>query len=113
MGALAEKIRKARQSAVSSCGHRFTIRRPTHLEVLELQQADGGLTIRNVLRFVVGWDLKESDLIPGGVGDPAPFDVEAFEEWAADHPDAWADIMKGVASAYQSHAAKLEEDAGN
>jgi len=113
MSALAERIRKSRQTVVETLGHRVTGLRPSHLEVLEMQQADGGMNLRNCLKFVIGWDLKESDLVPGGVGEDVPFDTDAFVLWAEDNPQAWGDIMQGIVGAYQKHAAKLEADAGN
>lgn len=113
MTSILEKMRKARESVVESCGHRFTIRRPTDLEVQELQARDGGMTIRNSLRFVVGWDLKEIDLVPGGAPDDVPFDQSVFTEWAEDKPAVWPDILEALKDSYFAHVNKLESEAGN
>jgi hypothetical protein len=103
MSALADKIRKARESSVDAGGHRFTIRRPTDAEAMTLGEA----TIIDVARrFVVGWDLQEIDLIPGGNPVAAQFDAEAFGEWVSDQPETLGVLSTAIVSAYQAHAAK-------
>ena len=49
---LADKIRKARESTVEVGGYTFTVRRPTDLEMFELQ---GSVSAGRLLPFVVGW----------------------------------------------------------
>lgn len=108
-----DKLRKARESIVEAGGWKFTIRRPTDMEVVELH-TNGGMTLRNTLPFVVGWNLTELDLgVPGGSNDPADFDAEDFAYWIEDQPGLWGDLMQAIQSAYQAHADKREASAKN
>lgn len=105
---LVEKMRKAREQVIELEGHRFTIRRPTDAEV-----ACGPGPMDLVYQYVVGWDLKEIDLFPGGSPVEAAFDAEVWREWVADQPTLWAPIFEAVQKAYSDHAAKLEDTAKN
>jgi hypothetical protein len=106
MSALADKIRKARESSVEAGGHSFTIRRPTDAEAMTLGEA----TVTDVARrFVVAWSLKEIDLIPGGSPTDAPFDSDAFVEWVSDQPETLAALSSAIVAAYQAHVAKRGE----
>jgi hypothetical protein len=114
MSALAEKMRRARETKVTVAGHSFTVRRPSQLEIVEVQAESGGLNLRNSLRFIVGWEMTELTLgLPGGTGAAVEFDPEAFVEWVSDHPDAWAELMGAVMTSYREHADKVEADAKN
>jgi hypothetical protein len=106
MSALADKIRRARESAVEAGGFSFTIRRPTDAEAMTLADAT---VIDLVRRFVVGWNLKEIDLIPGGSPVAAAFDVDAFGEWVSDQPEVIGALSTAIVAAYQAHAAKRGE----
>jgi len=106
MSALADKIRRARESTVEAGGHSFTVRRPTDADAMGLGKAT---VIELVVRFVVGWNLKEIDLIPGGSPVEAPFDDEAFSEWVADQPEILGVLSGAIVSAYQDHAKKRTE----
>ena len=111
--ALIERLRRARQTTITTGGRTFTIRRPTDLEMAEL---GGRIAQRQLLtRFVTDWGaMSEIDLgIPGGGPDPVPFDAELWEEWIADHTEYWPDISKAVVEGYRSHRASLEEAAKN
>lgn len=107
---LIERIRAARQRAVTVGGHAYTIRRPTDAEAIELSESDGLTLIR---RFVVGWDLAEIDLVPGGGPEPAPFDPALWAEWVADQPDVWAPLAIAIRAAYHDHAKAREDAAKN
>lgn len=114
MSALAEKLRRARESTVEVSGHKFTIRRPTQLEVVEIQNADGGLNLRNSFRFVVDWEMSELDLgVPGGTDEHVTYDPEAFMEWVADHPEAWPPLLSAITDSFRNHEARLDGDAKN
>lgn len=105
MSALADKIRRARESKVDAGGHSFTIRRPTDAEAATL----GGMDTVGILgRFVVGWNLKEIDVIPGGSPIDAPFDAEAFGEWVSDQPDIIGTLAQAVIDSYKAHVARRE-----
>jgi hypothetical protein len=106
MSALAEKIRRARESTVEAGGHVFTIRRPTDADAMSLGDAS---VMDIVRRFVVGWTLKEIDLIPGGSPVDAAFDAEAFGEWVSDQPEVIGTLSTAIVSAYQAHAQKRSD----
>jgi hypothetical protein len=112
MSTLIERIRRARETTVEASGFKFTVRRPTDLEMHEMQ---GGIPMGEVLkRFVTGWDgVTELDLAPGGTGTPVVFDTALFAEWIADRPDLWAPLTQGVLAAWNAHQAALEESAKN
>jgi len=104
---LEEKIRKAREVGVDADGRKFTIRRPTDEEMaIAVANGDGLLPI--VKRFVIGWDLVEIDLIPGGSPEKVPFDSELFAEWVADQPSVWTPLGNAVIAAYKAHADKRD-----
>lgn len=107
-----ERLRRARQSQVSSGGRNFTIRRPTDLEMYEVA---GRVNQRDLLaRFVVDWGaMPEMDLIPGGGPDPVPFDPDLWAEWIADHPEHWDAITDAIVAAYSAHKAQREETVKN
>lgn len=103
MSALADKIRRARESQLEVDGHGFTIRRPTDVEAVAFR--DSGV-IDIVCRHTVGWDLTELDLIPGGSGAAVEFDPEAFREWVSDQPDVLEAIADELLKLYRAHAEK-------
>lgn len=114
MSGYAEKMRRARESKVTIGGHGFTVRRPTQLQIVQMQREHGGMSLEGAVQFYTAWDFTELDLgLPGGTGAEVPFEHEALQEWVADHPEHWADFIKGVTDAYQKHQAKLEEDSKN
>jgi len=114
MSTLSDKLRKTRESVVEIDGHKFTIRRPTQLEVIEIQSADGGLSLRNAFRFVVDWDLSEIDLgLPGGTGAKVPYDSDAFVEWVSDQTETWPALMTAITNSFKSHEKKLDGDSKN
>lgn len=111
MSQLAEKIRRARESSVEAGGHRFTIRRPTDAEAMEISGGMTGLDL--VRRHVVGWDLKFIDLYPGGDPTPAPFEPDAWAEWVADRPQIWEPLTTAIMEAYQAHRSAQGDAAKN
>ena len=108
MSVLADKIRRARETNIDVGGHTFTIRRPTDAE------AAAGITPMGLVHdYVVGWALKEIDLIPGGNPTPAKFDSEAWREWVADRPELWSPITEAVMAAYTAHREAKDSAAKN
>lgn len=104
MSALADKLRRARESQVEAGGHVFTIRRPTDVEAQELR---GMATLDAVCRFVIGWSLTEIDLgVPGGSGVAAEFEPDALREWVSDRIDVLSDLAAAIVKAYSDHVAK-------
>ena len=108
---LVEKLRKARESTVTIGGHRFTIRRPTELEMIELQHA-GRAKGRAVLPFVIGWGDTVTALalgVPGGDAHPVAFDPAVRDEWLTDRLDLLQPLADALFAAVAAHAAKLED----
>ena len=103
---LIQRIRKARELAVEVEGFRFTVRRPTDYEAGII--VNENLTFYEVAqRFVVDWSgVKESDLLPGGGSDVAPFSMELWGEWMQDRPAFWEPISNAALKAYSDHQTK-------
>lgn len=107
---LIDKIRKSRETQVEAAGRKFTIRRPTDEEALAFGKS-GLLEI--VKKFVIGWELNEIDIIPGGDASAVPFDAELFAEWVADQPEVWEPLGTAILEAYKAHADKREASIKN
>ena len=111
MSTLIDKIRKARETKIDAGGFGFVIRRPTALEMIEIQNQPRG---RAILPFVIGWDrVKELDLIPGGDPHPLPFDADVCAEWLTDRLDILAPLTDAVFESYRAHEARLEDTKKN
>jgi len=108
--ALIEKIRRARELKVPVNGKNYTIRRPTDAEAVEMPSTRA---FDFVCAFVVGWDLVELDLIPGGGPEAVPFDADLWREWVADHPDLWQPLAMAMKDAYIAHVKERGEDEKN
>ena len=104
---LAARLR-ARESSVTVAGHAYTIRRPKQAEL----RADM-TRMEMVRRFVVGWDLTNADLVPGGLPDPEPFDAALFADWVDDQPTLWEPLYEAVIGAWNAHEAAREAAAKN
>ena len=102
---LLDKLKRSRESSVTTGGHTFTVRRPTEMDVVRAK----GISAEFALRFVVGWDLKESDIVPGGSPEPAPFSESLYLAWIEDRPDLWQDISECVVNLYLEHRKEAEE----
>ena len=106
MSALAEKIRKSRESVIPVGGFDFTIRRPTDLDMMEFSKVRDPSWF---LKFVTGWDkVKELDLISSGDGHPDPFDSDACFEWLSDRSDLMGPLVEAITDAYQANKNRLE-----
>jgi hypothetical protein len=104
---LIDKIRKAREQTVEAGGHRFVVRRPTALEMIEIQDKPRG---RAILPFVIGWDgVRELDVVPGGDPHPLPFDVDLCNEWLTDRLDLLSVLADAVFDSFAAHAARQED----
>lgn len=108
---LADKIRKARETPVEVGGFTFTVRRPTDIEMFELQ---GSASAGRLLPYVVGWSgVKELDLIPGGDPHPLAFSADVCAEWLADRPDLLGPLVAAIVESYSKHAEALDLAAKN
>jgi hypothetical protein len=109
---LIAKIRKARLSEIEAGGKRFTICRPTDLEVAKMRgEALSPFDI--MVRHVVGWQLTERDLVGDGSDAAVPFDGDLFAEWVVDQPDLWQPLAEAVMGAYAKHREAMEAAAKN
>lgn len=107
---LLDKLRRARETRVDAGGWTFTIRRPTDAEVIGLNATSPMDLVR---RFVVGWNLKEIDVVPGGAPEPTPFDPDLWTEWVADQPQLWEPLSTAVLDGYKRHVEAREDAAKN
>jgi hypothetical protein len=107
---LIDKIRKARETTIEINGKSWTIRRPTDEEATQFGQA-GLFDI--VKRFVIGWELIELEIIPGGGPEKVPFDSALFAEWVADQPEVWEPLGTAILEAYKAHAEKRDASLKN
>lgn len=105
---LIEKIQKAREQQVITSGITFTVRRPKDLEMAGIDR--DGMSQEEILRrFVLGWDAKELDLIPGGTPKAVPFDTDLFMEWVSDKPECWSPLIEAIIDGYRQHRVQLDE----
>jgi hypothetical protein len=108
---LIEKLRKSRQRNIDCDGYTFTVRRPTDMEMLgfrgkKIQESD------ILSRFVVGWNIKESDILPGGTDADVEFTSDLFMEWVADKPSLWVPICTEIMGLYSEHEKEMEDALG-
>lgn len=108
--ALIERMRRARERTIDVGGSKFTIRRPTAEDVARMKGWDDYEPLK---RFVVGWDLKDQDLLPGGSLDLVAFTEDRWREWVADHPEVWAPIGKAIVDLYEEHQKATGDDEKN
>ncbi len=108
--ALIEKLLRARERRVQVGRWNFTIRRPTDADALGLQERT---PLEFVSRFVVGWDLTELDVVPGGGADPVPFDAELWRAWVGDRPEVWEPLATAIVDDYRRHVEAREVDEKN
>lgn len=108
---LADKIRKAREVKVEIDDFTFTVRRPSDLEMIELQKQSAA---RAILDFVIGWDgVSELSMFDGGSPHPLPFDKAACSVWLEDRLDILSKIVAAVFKSYEDHALKIAETVKN
>lgn len=110
MNKLLDRLQKARQRKVDAGGFSFTIRRPTDLQMAKLAGKDA---YELVLQYVVGWNLKEIDVVPGGDSIDAEFSAELWQSWIEDHPDLWLPLIEEIKKLYAEHAKLVEDSAKN
>jgi hypothetical protein len=103
---LIEKIRAARKTQVTVGDFNFTIIRPTDWEWVQLANKNSDDLLK---QFVIGWNLKEIDLVPGGMSIPVDFDPALFFEWISDKPECWEPLVNGIFEAYKAHDEKRQE----
>lgn len=105
-----EKRQRAREFNVEALGHRYTLRRPTARERIELS---AGTRLDLVRACVVGWDLTNLDLYPGGDAQPARFSPDVWADYLADTPALWTPLIDALEQHIAAHDAALEGTAKN
>lgn len=105
-----EKRQRAREFAVEAGGRRYTLRRPTARQRIELS---GGSRLDMVRACTVGWNLTTLDLYPGGDAAPARFDAEVWADWLGDNPALWDPLIDALEAAIAAHDAALEDAVKN
>jgi len=88
-------------------GKRFTIRRPTEAEQVQML-AERASRLDLVRRFVVGWNLQEIDLIPGGDAVDAKFEPDLWAAYVDDHAELWSPINDAIKASIAEHNLKVE-----
>jgi hypothetical protein len=107
MNPLVEKLRKARESSLEVGGFDFTIRRPTDVEVVQMDKSPGGA---GAIPFVIGWGkVREIDVLPSGDGRLLAFDAEVCREWLSDRPDLLGPLLEAITKAYIAHREAIKE----
>ena len=105
-----EKRQRAREFTVEAGAHRYTLRRPTARQRIELS---AGNRLDMVRACVVGWDLTSLDLYPGGDARPAAFDPDLWADWLADNPALWDPLIEALERRIAEHDAAMESAAKN
>jgi hypothetical protein len=105
---LIDKIRKARESVAEVGGHKFTIRRPTEAEQAEMYKDPKFSPLVLVRRCVVGWDLQEIDLIPGGDPIALNFSTDLWVEYIDDKSELWKPLADAIKQSISDHNEKAE-----
>ena len=107
------RFQKSRESTIESGPFKFTIRRPSPLDVARIGAEGSGINFDFACRYLVGWDgVKESDLLPGGDPEPLEFDHALCVAWVADRPEHWQPIVSGVINAFRAFE-EASENRGN
>lgn len=97
---LIDKLRSSRRTPLTIGAYTFQISRPTDLEMALL----GDKTTEHIFKkYVVDWNVKEIDIIPGGSPVVVPFDADLFYDWVSDHPDLWNPISDAIINSYKLH----------
>jgi hypothetical protein len=112
MQTLLAKLKKSRQTEFQVGGYSFTTRRLTDFDLGEILEV-GSINAKNLCKkCVVGWNLTELDLIPGGDPLPAPFDAELFIEWVSEHDNIWKALYGHIWGDYHRRAGLVEDILG-
>lgn len=106
---LIDKIKKEREVVLEIDGIKMTARRPTHLEMAEMEGNE--VSIRDLLRrFVIGWEMTEIQLFPGGTPKAVPFSTDLFMTWVEDKPSFWTPTINAITQSYKAHKDRIEAE---
>lgn len=107
---LERRIRKSREFSVPIDRFTFKVLRPTTEDMMKYR-ADGMTVVEVIRQSVIGWSgVKESDIVPQGVEDEAPFDYGVWSAWISDRDDLWGPLGNAITDAYEKHKGFREEE---
>lgn len=102
----------AREEAVTAGGRTFTVRRLAELPLARLRmqhQGDTQAFLEALVRdSVVGWGMRENEVLPGGTDDPMPFSADVFLTWVEDEPAIWSGLVQAVLDVMTRHREKQD-----
>lgn len=110
------QLLKARDSTCEIGHVKFTVRRPTEMELVRMQSVNGEveISIQKIKDCVTNWDgVRECDIIPNGASDLVPFDKELYRAWIEDQPKYWKPLIAHVAKVCDEYEKQLESIKGN
>jgi hypothetical protein len=103
--ALIDRLRAARERDVEIGGFKFRLRRPTGLHIA----TDAGDPQSMLRKSIVGWTIPECEVVPGGSGEPAAWELDAAMEWLEDRPELYNALIRELNAMIDDFVAKLKE----
>jgi hypothetical protein len=113
---LVGQLTKAREKTVPAGRHKFSIRRPTELDLLKRRDGDNVVvSIEMVRDYVVGWEgVRESDIVgAGGSDEIVPFSSELCRAWLEDRADLWPALLGEMQKLIVEHDKALQDASKN
>lgn len=115
VNAVLSGMRRKRLSWVSMGEYRLRILRPRRMEIFKhlTEHKDRPMNrLAFAMESVVEWEgITEIDLIPGGMPEPMPFDMEVFVDWFSDRPESeWLVLIEAVDAAVHNYEQRSESD---
>lgn len=104
--ALINKMRAARERKLTIGEHTFTLLRPAESDLISIDEKQAENPLYLVHNFVVGWDLKETDLYAGGEPVVAEFSRALWIAYIDDHGALWADLSDAIRGLVTEHQQK-------
>lgn len=104
MQSLIGRLRASRETIVEAGGWKFTIRRPTGMALARSESSDALLR-----SAVIGWEIPEHEVVPGGGPEPAKWDVDACMEFLEDRPTLYSEILDRINEIVGAYVEKLKE----
>lgn len=112
-----KRLLALREERVEVEGRAFTLRRLGDLSVARLREKcarDGSAFVVELLRqTVVGWEMDEAGLYPGGGDSPVEFSTDLFMTWVEDQPEAFSGLADKALDQLTARRAAREASAKN
>ena len=100
-----KKRHEGRERWIEIDGKRLLLRRPTGGAIAKTQ-ASGEELIKISL---VGWELTELDIMPGGTDQRAPFHIDLAMDWLEDNPEAYAKVVNEIIELINAYNKQLQD----